>query len=248
MDSFGGDRSDPLSLHKYLYAETNPADRIDPSGNFSIYAQAVTIAILVIAAAITTVSVRNTLLNRSQSSDELLIHVDDQPIVVDGSGWDDATVQANLDRAADFWFAEAGIHVTTRRIKHIQHPELLDSSKFVNNPQKYFTILEKQLDDPFTKHVTVFTKDTPGSLGFSVGPFEADRLPFNTQISGISFISTFSLRGYVTAHEWGHTFGLRDGGVDEPGNIMFYSPFPILSFPGLTRGQRELARQTAVRY
>jgi RHS repeat-associated protein len=32
MDSFEGHFTDPLSLHKYLYADGNPIDRIDPSG------------------------------------------------------------------------------------------------------------------------------------------------------------------------------------------------------------------------
>ncbi len=33
MDSFEGRSSDPLSLHKYRYAHTDPANNIDPSGN-----------------------------------------------------------------------------------------------------------------------------------------------------------------------------------------------------------------------
>jgi RHS repeat-associated protein len=32
MDSYEGRNEDPLSLHKYLYAQGNPVDRIDPSG------------------------------------------------------------------------------------------------------------------------------------------------------------------------------------------------------------------------
>jgi RHS repeat-associated protein len=32
-DSFEGNSEDPLSLHKYLYAEDDPADHVDPSGN-----------------------------------------------------------------------------------------------------------------------------------------------------------------------------------------------------------------------
>ena len=35
MDTFEGNPSDPLSLHKYTYADANPVDRIDPSGNLS---------------------------------------------------------------------------------------------------------------------------------------------------------------------------------------------------------------------
>ena len=33
MDSFEGNSEDPLSLHKYLYCESNPVNGIDPSGN-----------------------------------------------------------------------------------------------------------------------------------------------------------------------------------------------------------------------
>ena len=36
MDTREGDDTDPLSLHKYLYAEANPVDGVDPSGNDDI--------------------------------------------------------------------------------------------------------------------------------------------------------------------------------------------------------------------
>ena len=35
MDSFEGDPETPLALHKYLYSESNPIDRVDRSGHFS---------------------------------------------------------------------------------------------------------------------------------------------------------------------------------------------------------------------
>jgi hypothetical protein len=34
MDTFEGNQSDPLSLHKYLYCASNPVNQIDPSGQF----------------------------------------------------------------------------------------------------------------------------------------------------------------------------------------------------------------------
>jgi hypothetical protein len=34
MDTYEGARFDPASLHKYLYASGDPANRVDPSGNF----------------------------------------------------------------------------------------------------------------------------------------------------------------------------------------------------------------------
>jgi len=36
MDTDEGDEDDPISLHKYLYAEADPIDNTDPSGNDSV--------------------------------------------------------------------------------------------------------------------------------------------------------------------------------------------------------------------
>jgi RHS repeat-associated protein len=39
MDTYDGDSEDPLSLHKYLYAQASPIDLDDPSGNYSGWEQ-----------------------------------------------------------------------------------------------------------------------------------------------------------------------------------------------------------------
>jgi RHS repeat-associated protein len=38
IDPFGGNNSDPQSLHKYLYCHANPINNLDPSGNMALVA------------------------------------------------------------------------------------------------------------------------------------------------------------------------------------------------------------------
>ena len=45
MDTYAGNNPDPVTLHKYLYANANPVDNIDPTGQYSMLSMTTSIAI-----------------------------------------------------------------------------------------------------------------------------------------------------------------------------------------------------------
>jgi len=59
MDSYEGNHSDPISLHKYLYCAADPVNRTDPSGNESLLNITATMGIITTLANITTTSLAN---------------------------------------------------------------------------------------------------------------------------------------------------------------------------------------------
>ena len=44
QDTYMGNNQDPITLHKYLYANANPSNMIDPSGNMSMMSLTATMA------------------------------------------------------------------------------------------------------------------------------------------------------------------------------------------------------------
>ena len=57
-DSYEGDSDDPASLHKYLYANNDPVNNLDPSGHLSLTEITVVAAIIGVAVGITVTSIR----------------------------------------------------------------------------------------------------------------------------------------------------------------------------------------------
>jgi hypothetical protein len=52
MDTYAGNNEDPLSLHKYLYAEDDPVNHIDPSGHENIFTVSLSLSTIAIISAI----------------------------------------------------------------------------------------------------------------------------------------------------------------------------------------------------
>lgn len=71
-DSFEGHQTDPLSLHKYLYAHNNPINNTDPSGHWSLSGTLTTAGIGASIGALSTV-VANHALGRAQTTSSILM-------------------------------------------------------------------------------------------------------------------------------------------------------------------------------
>ena len=76
QDSYEGS-TDPSSLHKYLYAKNNPANRTDPSGNFSISESLSAIGINGILNSIATLSIKGALYGAAYGGADAYFRGDD---------------------------------------------------------------------------------------------------------------------------------------------------------------------------
>lgn len=86
MDTFEGTQSDPLSLHKYLYAHANPVNGVDPSGHeFNLIGQLAVIAIN----AWTGVKIAYTVHNAYSRTKHILSLVQDLAFVIEAIADDD---------------------------------------------------------------------------------------------------------------------------------------------------------------
>jgi RHS repeat-associated protein len=261
MDSYEGSNSDPVSLHKYLYANGDPVDRDDPSGYGDLgYGSITAIAIGTVIAAMSTIAMGFFLFNRRiRDGSEAQINVDDQPVIVDGSNWDYSVVHDGIETARGFWNSQANISVTSRPIINLNG---CDGSGNCILPYTLYRYPDAQAiraklaeKGANAKHLTVFVGDIiqPGSTYVTSGVTDP--------VNGISYVGSsaealtetiFWFRwhpaGEVVAHEWGHSFGLQH--VYYP-NLMQDTPafLPIFfNQEAITNNQRVLARQGAMRF
>jgi RHS repeat-associated protein len=236
MDSFEGINVDPLSLHKYLYSAANATNKIDPSGHLSFADFALYGSLISVLSALAFITVN--MLTPSQR-----ITIDDEPVVVDESGWTEAVAEYVHSNAATFWRLNADIVVRSKPVRTVHSDKLrhlkLKDDLSGNEMARYLEGILDEIKPAITaKHVTVFTDiDTFGTEGFSSpGVFPGGRYSG----TGISVISSGTLHPsyIVTAHEWGHTFGILSHFYELIPNIMN----SFIAGPSLTPTQRRIAR------
>ncbi len=86
MDTYDGDDETPLSLHKYLYASSNPVNRVDPTGNQDFVSEVISESIGETLDAISSVQQVNQIVNRVSSVIDLLSAVEDLGILLSQQG------------------------------------------------------------------------------------------------------------------------------------------------------------------
>jgi hypothetical protein len=204
QDSYEGISSDPQSLHKYLYGHGNPISNIDPSGHISV-GGLFWGAIGVIATIATIATIGPRVLDQFRSTLPP-VNIVDQPVIVEGTGWDPALADMQLTFAKNFWKQQANINITTL-------PPITVSCDNLNSPCPFRGPLNATLSKDWreldsvksqlgitAKHVTFFAGKIAGQV-FG-----------KAQIGGLfTLISNDSLAektGFIVAHEWGHTFNL----------------------------------------
>ena len=235
MDSFEGSSNDPCSLHKYLYASNNSTNMMDPSGMFTLCE-----AMIVLVVSMTVMSMACIAINSINSSRQDVYTVKDDAVILDDSiYWNTSDAIEAMDKARTFWLWQAGIIVETTGPRRVQ--VVLN-----NNPVRgIHTLSVDMLPEiveqikPKSNHLTIFADYTGMSTeGWSIP------LPNPTYgtvyVSIISWENSWHPVGWVTTHEWGHSFGLGEYIEVMPNTMNSF----VLALPFLNITQRNIARET----
>ncbi len=217
LDNYEGNSNDPGSLHKYLYANADPINRTDPSGNVSVGGILAGVAIIGIIAAIAIPTSTSLFRGALQTPREPVIQIDDQPVIVEGSGWDDGIVASSLEFAAQVWKKLANIEINTKPIVRISLPTVLNDSGYDER------LISAKLAEQGvnSKHITFFLGSLFQNLASVEGavprgdPANPAPPPYRTYVSTAALTSRRVVNwwannpaGGVVAHEWGHSFNL----------------------------------------
>jgi len=120
-DPFDGVRSDPMSLHKYLYAHANPVMKMDPSG-LTPRQTLLVIGIIALVASAIFFGIRNRTLSRNTNTySGHILRMRVQPLMINSnlalvtgpSYWSAQRriLNENMSKASDYWKRTAGIEL-----------------------------------------------------------------------------------------------------------------------------------------
>ena len=148
LDSFSGDIYLPLSLQKYLYANSNPVINIDPNGEFTLLDITV-----------------------SKRESDKIRQADNARVAQGGRAAKNGVSRTQIQRLAKLGKAvkiparRLQNHIAPRHIKQLPRYRLGGTnpkSKFTsNNPAKVQKLIQKTLNNP-----TTVTQNTAGRAGF----------------------------------------------------------------------------------
>lgn len=192
VDPFGGNIFEASTLHRYVYADASPLNRIDATGKFST----VTIAVAGLVAAIASIAIFSGAFNATfAGGTPTFINTD--PVIVKGSGWTPTEVTLAIAGAAEIWAQQANIIVNEGLIREVQSRPLLEMPGSATNGDLI------ALAPSGRKHITIFNR----RIGFNLRGGATTGVVGNRAIAVIPRGIDDAVR---VAHEWGHLFGLTD--------------------------------------
>lgn len=231
-DPFAGRILSATTLHKYLYANEDPSNLIDPTGRVTFGAVVgVLVGLYIVASMVANIA---GLYRTFQSRRPITIRT--QVLVLSDSGWTEEEAAASTASASSLWSQLAGISVIPTSIRTIpSDTRLRVVTKYTTAPA--IDAIEELA--PTERHVTVFVWSAGlGDAGTSSFGRVLDTGRAYSFVSGAFWVP----RSTAVAHEWGHSFHLHDGWIAF--NLMNALPYG----PNLTSEQIEEARRYARTY
>lgn len=181
----------------------------------------------------------------SGASNDSPIEIEDQPVILNGSGWDAGLAELAINKAADMWNRLAKVVVKPRPAINLDQecdaPGCLRN--YLNGYRPDINRLKAILAGKgvTTKHVTFFIASADTNVP---GVTDTLNFPHPVYISADAINDGATTGGSLTiAHEWGHSFGLSHKIYP---NLMIFGPLAGYGLQeSLTTQQRATARQGA---